>query len=368
MQIQLDLNWQLGHGRPEHLETELFALLHTIKERGSLQVAARVNGLSYRHAWGLMQKWKSLLGQPLAYLERGRGATLTPIGEKLLWGQRRISARLGPELESLASELASELHGLINRDPMPPLRIFASHGLALPLLRDMLQARMGGSVDLQFRGSLDSLRLFAAGKCDLAGFHLPDGTLGTRLAPGFARFLHPETDQLIKVVRRRQGMVTAPGNPKAIRTIADLERPGVRFINRQPGSGTRLIFDLLLEDAGIEPQRILGYNTEEFTHLAVAAMIASGAADAGLAIEPVAHQFGLHFEPMASEDYWLAVRRDNLGGIAQGNLLAVLRSPEFRAATADLQGYDSAPAGELHPLERIFPPARDAGSRAHRRR
>ena len=98
MEIQLDLNWQLGHGRPEHLAAELFALLHTIKERGSLQVAARENGLSYRHAWGLMQKWKKLLGQPLAYLERGRGATLTPIGEKLLWGQRRISARLGPEL------------------------------------------------------------------------------------------------------------------------------------------------------------------------------------------------------------------------------------------------------------------------------
>ena len=355
MEIQLGLNWQMGQGRPERLESELFALLTTIKERGSLQVAARENGVSYRHAWGLMQKWKALLGQPLAYLERGRGATLTPIGEKLLWGQRRISARLGPELDSLASELASELHGLIHRDPLPPLRIFASHGLAVPLLRDLLQARAEVSVDLQFRGSLDSLRLFAAGKCDMAGFHLPDGTLGARLAPRFSRHLDADADQLIKVVRRRQGIVTAAGNPKGIRGVADMARAGIRFINRQPGSGTRLILDLLLEDAGIEPGSVQGYNTEEFTHLAVAAMVASGAADAGFAIEPVAHKFGLHFEPITTEDYWLAVRRNDMGGAAQGDLLALLRSAEYRTAIATLHGYDAGPAGEVHAVSQVFP-------------
>jgi molybdate transport repressor ModE-like protein len=366
MEIQLDLNWRLGHGRPERLETELFDLLNSIKERGSLQAAARENGVSYRHAWGLMQKWKALLGQPLALLERGRGATLTPIGEKLLWGQRRISARLGPDLDSLASELASELHGLMHHDPLPPLRIFASHGLAMPLLRDLLQARADVAVDLQFRGSLDSLRLFAAGKCDMAGFHLPEGTLGARLAPRFSRHLDADADQLIKVVRRRQGIVTAAGNPKGIRGVADLARTGIRFINRQPGSGTRLILDLLLEDAGIESQRVGGYNTEEFTHLAVAAMVASGAADAGFAIEPVAHQFGLNFECIATEDYWLAVRREDMVGIAQGELLALLRSPEFRSALAGMEGYDAAPAGEVHSVEQVFPGLREPGSRSRR--
>jgi molybdate transport repressor ModE-like protein len=355
MEIQLGLNWQMGQGQPERLESELFALLTTIKERGSLQVAARENGVSYRHAWGLMQKWKGLLGQPLARLERGRGATLTPIGEKLLWGQRRISARLGPELDSLASELASELHGLIHRDPLPPLRIFASHGLAVPLLRDMLQARGDVSVDLQFRGSLDSLRLFAAGKCDMAGFHLPDGDLGDRLAPRFAHHLDAETDLLVKVVRRRQGIVTAAGNPKGIHGVADLARTGIRFINRQPGSGTRLILDMLLEDAGIETQRVGGYNTEEFTHLAVAAMVASGAADAGFAIEPVAHQFGLNFEPIATEDYWFAVRQSDMTGIAHGDMLTLLRSPEYRSVISVMPGYDAASAGEVYEAGQVFP-------------
>jgi molybdate transport repressor ModE-like protein len=365
MEIRLDLNWALGQGRCERLETELFALLGAISERGSLQVAARENGLSYRHAWGLMQKWKALLGQPLARLERGRGATLTPIGEKLLWGQRRIHARLAPELDSLASELASELHGLVHRDPLPALRIYASHGLAMPLLRDLLQAR-GVAVDLQFRGSLDSLRLFAAGRCDLAGFHLPESGLGARIGPRFAGFLDPAADRLIHVVRRRQGLVTAPGNPLDIGSVADLARTGVRFVNRQPGSGTRLIFDLLLEEAGIAPHRIHGYGNEEFTHLAVAAMVASGAADAGLAIEPVAGQFRLHFQPVAVEDYWLAVRERDLGGIARGDLIALLRSAEFRAATAGLRGYDASPAGELRDVTEVFPALRRTPGR-HRR-
>jgi molybdate transport repressor ModE-like protein len=360
MEVQIDLNWQLGQARAEHFEHELFALLHAIQERGSLQEAARENGVSYRHAWGLMQKWKFLLGQPLARLERGRGATLTPMGEKLLWGERRINARLSAELDSLASELASELHGLVHRSDVPPLRIFASHGLAMPILRDLLQSRAGISVDLQFRGSLDSLRLFAAGKCDLAGFHLPEGALGARLEPRYARFLNRDTDDLVRVVGRRQGIVTAAGNPRSITCVDDLARRGIRFVNRQPGSGTRLLLDLLLEDAGIEPARIQGYASEEFTHLAVAAMVASGAADAGFAIEPVAHEFGLHFEPVASEDYLLAVRRADLNRPGQSALLSLLRGAEFRTAVGKMRGYDVRASGQLRSVDQLFARARSS--------
>jgi molybdate transport repressor ModE-like protein len=95
-----DLRWCLGLTQAEPVEPELFRLLQAIQECGSLQVAAKERGLSYRYAWGLIQKWGRSLGQPLACMERGRGATLTPLGQKLLWTQRRIMAHLGPELES----------------------------------------------------------------------------------------------------------------------------------------------------------------------------------------------------------------------------------------------------------------------------
>ncbi len=354
MEIHFDLCWSLGLGQAERIEPELFELLQSIYERGSLRVAAKERGISYRHAWGIMQKWEGALGQPLARLERGRGATLTPLGQKLLWGQRRINARLRPELESLASELAAELREAMQVETGPPVRVFASHGLALPLLRNLLQAKRGIQLDLQFRGSLDCVRLLSSSKCHMAGFHLPEGALGARLAPRFRRFLDPKTEVLIHVARRRQGLITAKDNPKGIRSVADLVQRLVQFVNRQPASGTRMIFDLLLEEAGIAPDQIQGYNTEEFTHMAVAAMVASSGADAGFGIEAAACHFGLNFIPITWENYWFAVRRDALANFAVSEIVSMLRSNEFKTQAGTLPGYDTSQAGMVVPIESVI--------------
>ena len=355
METRFDLRWALGITQAEPVEPELFQLLQLIHERGSLQAAAKERRISYRHAWGLMQKWEGLLGQPLACLERGRGATLTRLGQKLLWGQRRIHARLGPALESLASEIAVELRDAMGiENSGPPLRVSASHGFAIPLLRDLLHAKRGLDLDLQFRGSLDCLRLLSGSKCDMAGFHLPEGSLGTRLAPRFRRYLDPKTQVLIYAVRRRQGLITAKQNPKCIESVADLVKRSVRFINRQPGSGTRMIVDLLLEDAGVSPDRIQGYNTEEFTHLAVAAIVASGAADAGFGIEAAAGQFHLNFIPVTWENYWFAVSRETLASLAVSEMISMLRSAEFREQVGALPGYDTARSGVIVPVDIAF--------------
>lgn len=355
MDFHFDLRWRFGPGAGEEVEPELFQLLQGIQEGGSLQVAARERGISYRHAWGLMQKWERLLGQRLAWLERGRGARLTPLGEKLLWGQRRAGARLGPELESLACELGSEIRGALAAEKTQPLRVFASHGLAVVVLRDLINAKTAVRLNLQFRGSLDSLRLLGGSKCELAGFHLPEGPLGARLAPRYLRWLDPEHHRLIHVVRRRQGIMTAADNPKEVGSIVDLAAREARFVNRQPGSGTRLIFDLLLEEAAISPEQIAGYNTEEFTHMAVAALVASGAADAGFGIQAAASQFGLRFVPIAEENYVFALRREALVNPAVLQLVEVLRSREFSERVGVLPGDDPAGAGMIKPIEEIIP-------------
>ncbi|MGH8615186.1 MAG: substrate-binding domain-containing protein [Gammaproteobacteria bacterium] len=351
MEIRFDLHWCLGLAQAEPVEPELFRLLQAIQERGTLRVAAKDRGVSYRYAWGLMQKWERSLGQPLACMERGRGTTLTPLGKKLLWGHRRIIAHLGPELDSIASQLASELRAAMKVESAPPVRVFASHGLAIPLLRDLLRVKRGLEIELQFRGSLDCLRLLSQSKCDLAGFHLPEGSLGARLAPHFQRWLDPENEVLIHAVRRRQGLIIAKDNPKGIRSVADLVTQTVRFVNRQPGSGTRLIFDLLLEDANVVPERIQGYNVEEFTHMAVAAMVASGGADAGFGIEAAARHFGLYFIPVTWENYWFAVRRGKLASFAVSEIVSTLRSTEFKEQAGALPGYDTARAGVIVPLD-----------------
>lgn len=355
MTIQLDLRWRFGESPPEKIEPELFQLLQAIQELGSLQLAAKKVNISYRHAWGLMHKWERLIGHSLAMLERGRGAKLTPLGEKLLWGHRRVQARLGPELESLSSDLDAELRLLLSRGSQMPLRIIASHGLAVVMLRDLLHKENAIRLDLQFRGSVDSLRMLAGSKCDLAGFHLPEGALGRRVAPQYRRWLNPEVHVLIRVVRRCQGLMTQPDNPKGIGTLTDLTKPDVRFVNRQAGSGTRLLLDYLFEEARLDPERITGYHTEEFTHMAVAALVASGAADAGFGIQAAAGQFQLRFVPVVWENYLFAVKRAELSTPGVSELLRILRGAEFKNQVNALPGYDASQAGAVTPLSLILP-------------
>ena len=349
MDIRFDLRWCCGSD--EEVSPELFRLLQAIDRSGSLRAAASDCRVSYRHAWGVLQKWEQKLAHPLVNLERGRGAGLTELGKLFLWEQKRIHARLEPELASLASELSSAANALLKAKEQSILHVFASHGLGVAMLRDMALTSGLLTLDLQFRGSLDSVRLLKNGRCDLAGFHLPEGRLGGRLLRRFRPFLNPRTDTLIYALRRRQGIMTAPGNPFKIGSLTDLTIKSVRFINRQRNSGTRITLDLLLEEARIDPERINGYESEEFTHMAIAALVASGAADCAFGIEAAANRFGLTFIPCNWENYWFAVAKEKLDTPLLSNFLALLRSAEFHQNIAGLPGYEAARAGEVVTLD-----------------
>lgn len=345
--VKVNCSWFLDREIPQELDGPLFPLLQAIRDSGSLGKAAKQVGTSYRYAWGLVGKWQTLLGQPLVLKERGRGARLAPLGEKLLWAERRLRARLAPQLESFSAEMQRELSGVIFA-AYPSVSVHASHDLALAGLRDLLAQRPGVQLDLEFRGSLDSLEAFGKGRCDLAGFHVAEyhgrGTL-SHLA--FRRWLKPRTHRLIDFVTRQQGLVVASGNPKRIRGLADLAQPGVRFVNRQRGSGTRFQFDQLLWEAGLDKALIEGYQTEEFTHLAVAATIGSGHADAGYGIKAAAAKYGLDFIPLVNERYFFVCLNESLEQPTLQQLLDELKGAAFRSLVASLPGYDASRAGEV---------------------
>jgi len=347
MELHFDLRWHGGSRQREEMTEELFRLLQAIDDGGSLRAAAHNCAISYRHAWGLLQKWQLLLGSPLARLERGRGAVVTELGKKLLAGRKRIDIRLQPELQTLAAELAVELNAVITSGKDATLHIAASHGLAIAMLGELAREQQNLSIDLHFQGSLDSLRMLKAGQCDLAGFHIPSGQLGALLLPRFRSFPNPDCYALIRIVQRRQGIMTASGNPKGIGELKDLQNPSVRFINRQRNSGTRTTLDLLLDQQRLDPIRITGYDTEEFTHLAVAAMVASGAADAAFGLEAAAARFKLHFVPCNWEHYWFALRRETLDSPAMQKLLAVLSSFDFRDRVTRFPGYRVVQSGSI---------------------
>jgi len=344
LRVELDLRWRLGRREAMPFDDALFALLQGIDESESLQSAARRAGLSYRHAWGLLNGWAKALGRPLASLERGRGTRLTALGARLLLLREKTEAHLGPELARIGAELAATLDetdaGVARR-----LRIHASHDLALRSATERLAQAHGFDIDLAVLGSRDSLESLARRRCDVAGFHTaPDTSLEAVLGEAFPKGI-PEPILAYRLFQREQGLITATGAQPPVRTLADLARTGARFINRQRGSGTRTLFDRLLVEAGLRPGDVRGYQDEEFTHLAVAATIAGGGADVGFGIRAAAAQFGLGFTPLAVETYYLACRELRSRDEPIPSLIAFLRSEEFQDICRNLPGYDSTDAG-----------------------
>jgi len=351
IKVKLQYEWT-SHGEATHpVDGVLFQLLYAIAESGSIAEAGRRLGLSYRHVWGLMRKWEKVFGRPLAAKSRGRGAVLTELGRKLLWAEQLAQARLSLQFEEVRQEieraLASECVGA-------QLEIAASHDLALTELRDQLARGAGLKLDLRFQGSLESLRALADKQCDLAGFHIAEGMERAASAP-FSQCLSDTQHTLIGLATRTQGLMLARGNPKGIYSLADLVRPGTHFINRQRDSGSRVEFDQLLSGAGLVPTDIEGYQDEEFTHLAVAATVAGGKADAGFGIKAAASRYELDYLPLLTERYYLACRTSALKSEAVRSLLAALRAEEFLAILSGLPGYGSAITGTLFRVSEALP-------------
>jgi molybdate transport repressor ModE-like protein len=351
VKVRVDVRtvWRFGKAGERELELSLLPLLDGIEQTGKLTHAARSAGVSHRHAWNLIERWSDFFGAPLVMIERGRGTQLSALGAKLLWAGKRAQARLEPELENLAAELASSLNGTDTSTPV--LRIHASHDFCLAKLRELANKTRSVSFDLRYRGSAEALASLRRGGCDVAGFHVADGPLGRRAAMLYAEALGPAIHRLVWVATRRQGLIVQSGNPNSIGSVANLARPGLRFINRQRDSGTRMLLDELLGEARIDPARIDGYDNEEHTHAAVAAHVASGLADAGLGIEAAAAQFKLAFVPLAVERYFLAVHKDVLERREGKLLIGLLRGDAFHDAVNAVHGTRAHRTGEIARLE-----------------
>jgi molybdate transport repressor ModE-like protein len=355
-QVQIRPAWTLRDERGTTLVPRLIDLLVQVHEDGSLLAACQRAGVSYRHAWGLVRQGEALFGAPLLVMARGKGSTLTPLGQTLVWADRRIAARLSPLLDSLASELELEIGKVLSAGDTP-LRLFASHGFAVEQLHDTL-LREGQPVELRYLAVPEALAALRDDQCDLCGVALPEGEFEAEVAARHRASLAGREVSLIHLATRRQGLMLAPGNPKRLYGVRDLARPGVRFVNRQPGSGTRLLLDLMLAREGLDAAAVQGYGQCEYTHAAVAAYVASGMADAGLGVETPARRFKLEFLPLASERYGLLCATEALDTPKVQAVRAVLQRPEVRAAIDALPGYEAGPAGEVRPLHSAAAPTR----------
>jgi putative molybdopterin biosynthesis protein len=223
-----------------------------------------------------------------------------------------------------------------------------SHDLAIGVLEDQLKLRHPElKIAATNVGSLGGLLALQRGETHIAGTHLLDADTGVYNIPDIQRAIAKVPAVLVHLAQREQGILVDRGNPKSIQSLNDLARKGLRFVNRQSGSGTRVLLDYELKKLRIDSSTIAGYEREEFTHMAVGVAIASGLADAGLGVRAAANALGLDFIPVANEDYDLIIGREFFESARGARLLKIICSDGFKQAVAALGGYDTARAGTI---------------------
>jgi putative molybdopterin biosynthesis protein len=339
------------------LGNPLFELLSAVLEGGSIRHAAQALGTSYRYVWGALRKWENILGEPLVIWSQGQRARPTQFAERLLWAERRARVRMQPHIEALRSDLAQVLHEAHDQRHQL-LSVRASHDMALPVLQRHIADAKDLHIELTFQGSVDALRSLNERQCLIAGFHVPDLDSA---APIFAKalkpLLKPGLHTLIGCSRRTQGLMMRREFAARVRGFADIALLQLRFVNRQSGSGTRLLIDHLMQHHAVTPESLQGYDQHiEHSHVAVALCIASGVADVGIGVEAAALEFGLHFVPLVEENYFLGCLKENLSRPAITRLRAVLASSRWRAILANLPGYrPPAAPGSLLAVDDALP-------------
>ncbi len=228
------------------------------------------------------------------------------------------------------------------------LNIVGSHDLSLDVLRDMIKTRFP-AMDLisAHVGSMSGISAMQKGIVDLVTTHILDEQELVYNIPAIKKYLAGRPVLLVHITKRIQGLLVAKGNPLGITGVDDLTRHEVRFVNRQCGSGTRILLDMMLKERRIDPRSIRGYDREEPTHTAAAILVKEGIADAGLAIHAVSRSFSLDFIPLAEEEYDLLVTKEFSEDPRFALLMELLASPEFASRLSGLGGYTTKDSGKI---------------------
>ena len=330
--IKYGLKINLIHNEREYdLETAL-QLLDQIQQNENLSKAADQCGFSYRKAWNKLKQLENLFGLTLVEKQRGKGSQLSELGQALLDITRENKPAFNEYLSSAENKVNKVLNLICSASQ--PLRVIASDSEKLDQLR---QQQTG--IELDIDGSVQALSAYAEGKCELAGFHIKVGEGNRQQLNEYCQYLNPKHDKFILLEQRQQGLISRYEQP--VDSLQQLVDQKLTFVNRQQGSGTRFLLDNLLKEQHIHPDQLSGYFHEEHTHLAVASMIVSQQADAGLGTQTVANRLKLHFTPVSHELYFLVFKtltpqlQQLINGLTDQNTLEVIGYKEFVTLLTD---------------------------------
>ncbi len=294
-----------GHLGPATLKNDLIKILATIESEHSINKAAGKLETSYRYLWGCVLKWEAAFGQTLVNRERGKPASLTPLGRKLLWAERSVQAKHAVNIARIVSELNTAF--AVASDPNAEIVTVAGcYDSFLSSLQDRA-TKAGLIIDYHFSTGCEGLRALNEQKYMVAGFNFPEfSERGSEACKTFSPLIKPDSMFGCHVCRRSQGLVVAKGNPLNIEHFQDIFDKELRYAARSSDTGTYTLQEELLRPLPYSSKDLEPHSTVYRSHMAVATAVASGEADTGLCVAEVAQIVGADFIPLVWENYYLA--------------------------------------------------------------
>lgn len=323
IKLHYSVKTELTKNEQSYDMTAALQLLKQIQQHGNLRAAAKSCAFSYRKSWDILKQSSDLFGTPLVNTQQGKGSQVTTLG-KILLNTAETSNQLINERLTTSAEHANALIQT-TLSSIQSLNIIASDSEKLNQLREQHK-----NISLYFDGSQQALTAYDDGRCEIAGFHI-SAKKNTRQLSTYCQYLNKK-DNFVLLEKRTQGIISHPKQP--LHSLQEIIDRDLLFVNRQSGSGTRQLIDLLLQNENIKPDELKGYYHEEHTHLAIASMVSSGQANAGIGIESAAEELKLHFSPLNDEYYFLVFK--NRSPLINQVLLQL-----FSQQSVQIMGYQS---------------------------
>lgn len=348
LNLKLSARWKTEDGQFIELDSRMLHTLKTIHAQGSISLACKALGVSYRTLWSQIQHYNQLLGEELVGTHGRAGACLTRFGHKLVWMVEQGNVRMGPDLGTVGEQLNAEWLDIDQNKPWISLAL--SDDLLLQHLFQNTELYKKLQLSLRWSGSIAALSALHRGEVRVAGCHLPVGLEEhSHVHQIMRRWLRGSNLTVIELFERDIGWISRPAAVPP--TLDDVAQHRALLVNRNSASSTHHQLNALITKACLNAEKLPGFYHEENSHMAVACTIAAGHGDLGLGIRAAADHYQLQFRPVSTERYFLVLHNNDMHYPALGVLLPWLSSAEVAQAVNSTAGYRLHNLGQSKPLE-----------------
>ncbi|HEY1058256.1 MAG TPA: substrate-binding domain-containing protein [Limnobacter sp.] len=348
LNLKVAARWKKDDGQWIELDARLLQVLDAIQTHGSLSLACKALGVSYRTLWSQVQHLNALLGEDMIATQGRAGACLTRFGHKVLWMVEQGQVRMAPDLGVVVEQLNAEWLDVDLNKPWISLAMSDDYALQSLFQTTALYKRL--QVSLRWSGSIAALSALHRGEVRVAGCHLPVGLEEhSHVHQIMRKWLRGTNLSVVELFEREVGWMSRAGTRHP--TLDDVARKQALLVNRNSASSTHHQLNALIAKACLNPEDLPGYFHEENSHLAVACTIAAGHGDLGLGIRAAADHYKLHFRPVSTERYFLVLHSNDLTFPAMDILLPWLQSDEVLQVIQSTSGYTAPRLGHITPLE-----------------